>query len=86
MVRNLARPEGCIALGYEVEEALGFATKYMADYRATERRVWDSQEEAHMNDEEVECKGMKRLLQEEEHEWMHSFVLENSEHLENHRR
>jgi hypothetical protein len=72
-------------LGYEVEEALGFATEYMADYRVTERRVWDSQEEAHMNDEEVEGKGRKRLLEEEEHEWMHSFVLENSEHLENHR-
>ena len=85
MVRNLARPEGCIASGYEVEEALGFVTEYMADYKATNRRVWDSQEEAHMNDEEVEGKGRKRVLQEEEREWMHSFILDNAEHLEAHR-
>lgn len=85
MVRNLARPEGCIASGYEVEEALGFVTEYMADYKATNRRVWDSQEEAHMNDEEVEGKGRKRVLQEEERHWMHSFVLDNAEHLEEHR-
>jgi hypothetical protein len=54
MVRNFAHPKDCIALGYEVEESLGFVTESMAKYRATDRRVWDSKEYAHMNDEEVE--------------------------------
>lgn len=84
MVRNFAHPKDCIALGYEVEESLGFVTESMAKYRATDRRVWDSKEYAHMNDEEVEGKGKKRLL-EEERQWMHSFVLDNAEHVEEHR-
>ena len=34
-VRNLAKPEGSITQGYQVEEALGFVTEYMADYNPT---------------------------------------------------
>jgi len=36
-VRNLAKPEGSIAQGYQSEQALGFITEYMADYNITSR-------------------------------------------------
>jgi hypothetical protein len=38
-VRNLAKPEGSIAQGYQVEQALGFITEYMSDYNVTTRSV-----------------------------------------------
>jgi len=38
-VRNLAKPEGSIAQGYQTEQALGFATEYMKDYNITSWRV-----------------------------------------------
>ena len=43
-VRNLSKPEGSIAQGYQSEQALGFITEYMLKYNITSRRVWDDQE------------------------------------------
>ena len=49
-VRNLAKPEGSIAQGYQTEQALGFITEYMAEYKLTSRRVWDDEQEPTMVD------------------------------------
>ena len=80
-VRNLAKPEGSIAQGYQMEEALGFVTEYMSEYSPTSRRVWDSAEDPTMTDEIVEGKGRPRKLTEQLKKWIHSFVLENAEQL-----
>ena len=81
-VRNLAKPEGSITQGYQVEEALGFVTEYMADYNPTSRRVWDSKEDPVMLDEIVEGKGRPRKLSGQLRQWMHEFVLDNASQLE----
>jgi len=84
-VRNLAKPEGSIAQGYQVEEALGFITEYMADYRPTSRRVWDDKEDPTMTDEILEGKGRPRILFEQLKEWLHAFVCDNAIVLEAYR-
>jgi hypothetical protein len=81
-VRNLARPEGSVTQGYQVEEALGFVTEYMTEYNPTSRRVWDSKEDPSMTDEIVEGKGRPRKLSLELRQWMHDFVLDNAAELE----
>jgi len=35
-VRNRAKPEGCMAMGYMYDEALGFCTKYFSYYMNTQ--------------------------------------------------
>lgn len=84
-VRNLARPEGSIAQGCQVEEALGFVTEYMTAYNPTSRRVWDSLEEPAMTDEIVEGKGKPQRLSEQLRTWMHAFVIDNASKLEQYR-
>jgi len=81
-VRNLAKTEGSIAQGYEVEQALGFITEYMSEYTITTRRVWDDQEEPTMVDEILEGKGKPRQLSEEFRDAIHEFVLDNAVHLQ----
>ena len=84
-VRNLAKPEGSIAQGYQVEEALGFITEYMTEYNITSRRVWDDKEEPTMVDEILEGKGKLKLLSEALRNAMHEFVLDNVAHIEPYR-
>ena len=84
-VRNLAKPEGSIAHGYEAEEALGFITEYMVGYRITSRRVWDDKEEPAMVDKMLEEKGKMKILSEELRSAMHEFILDNASHIEPYR-
>ena len=77
-MRNLAKPEGSIAHGYQVEQVLGFVTKYMAAYNVTIRRIWDDKEEPTMVDEILEGKGKSRELSEDLKNAMHQFVLDNA--------
>ena len=44
-VRNKSLPEGCMAEGYLVDEALGLCTEYMRDFGHTRRMIWDEEEE-----------------------------------------
>ena len=80
-VRNLAKPEGSIAQGYETEEALGFITEYISEYSMTSRRVWDDKEEPTMVDEILEGKGKIKLLSPELRGAMHDFILDNAAHI-----
>ena len=84
-VRNLAKPEGSIAQGYQTEQALGFITEYMADYKLTSHRIWDDEQEPTMVDEILEGKGKLRLLSEELRSAMHEFVLDNASHIQPYR-
>jgi hypothetical protein len=84
-VRNLAKPEGSIAQGYQVEQTLGFITEYMSEYNVTTRRVWDDKEEPSMVDEILEGKGKTKFLSEDLRSAMHEFVLDNSAPVEPYR-
>jgi len=81
-VRNLAKSEGSIAEGYQVEEALGFITEYMSEYNITTRRVWNDKEEPAMVNEILEGKGKNRHMSEAFRDAIHDFVLDNAIHLE----
>jgi hypothetical protein len=43
-VRNRARHEGCMGMGYMYDEALGFFTEYLSLYEHTRRKMWDLDE------------------------------------------
>ena len=49
-VRNLAKPEGCMAKGYEVEEACGFVGEFVSDDVGSFRKVLDSEDDPIVND------------------------------------
>ncbi len=74
-----------MASGYIMEEALGFYTEYMQNCTLTSRRVWDDKEEPNMNDEVLQGKGRRRMLSTELQKWIHEFVLNNAEILEDYR-
>ena len=84
-VRQRAQPEGSMARGYIMEEALGFCTEYMQNCTMTSRRVWDDKEEPSMNDEVLQGKGRRRILSPELQQWIHEFVLNNAEILQDYR-
>lgn len=82
-VNNLAKPKGSIAIAYEVEEALGFVTEYMAAYTSTTRRFWDSAQDPTMIDDLiVEGQGKPRELSDRLRTQMHAFFNDNAERLE----
>lgn len=85
-VRNRARPEGSMAEGYAIVEALGFCTEYMQEYTVTTRRVWDDKEDPSMYDEILEGSGRTRRLSPDLEQWIHEFVLNNAAPLEDWRR
>ena len=84
-VRNLAKPEGCMAKGYEVEEACGFVGEFVSDDVGSFRKVWDSEEDPIQNDVVLEGNGKQRVLDVLMHRHMHSFVLENADVIEPYR-
>lgn len=84
-VRNLSKPEGSIAQGYQTKQALDYITEYMIDYNITSRRVWDDQEEQSMVDEILQGKGKPKLLSEALRDSMHDLVLDNVAHIEPYR-
>ena len=81
-VRLRSNPEGSMAQGYIMDEAVGFCTEYMQHCCESERRVWDDKEEPAMNGEVIEGNGRLRLLPDELRFWIHEFVLNNAEPLQ----
>jgi len=76
-VRNRAKPEGCMAMGYMYDEALGFCTKYLSLYEHTRRRMWDPYEELTNVGEVLEGKPKPRILKDMELHIVHEYVLMN---------
>jgi hypothetical protein len=56
-VRLQSNPEGSMAQGYIMDEAVGFCTEYMQHCCESERRVWDDKEKPAMNSEVMEGNG-----------------------------
>ncbi len=78
-VPNKARPEGNVAKGYALEEALGFCIEYIQNFITTRKRVWDDKEEPTMNDKVLEGNGWPQIMSANLHDMVHSFVLQNVE-------
>ena len=73
------------SVGYIINQALGFCMEYMQKCPLTARHVWDDEEDPRMNDEFLEGKGRWRILTVELEQWIHDFVLNNAEILQDYR-
>lgn len=79
-VRNTSKPEACMASGYAIDESLGFVTEYFALFPHTRRRVWDWEEEQRNEGELLIGKASVKVLDEEEIEQIHEYVITHSVH------
>ena len=84
LIRNKARPEGSIAMGYVYEEALGFVTEHFRLYPGAARVIWDMDED--MKDAGEVLEGRPRESQWEDDELLeiHDFIIRHNvitEHL-----
>lgn len=84
-VRNHAKPEGCMAKRYELEESCGFASEYLGAGQSSVKRVWESEEDPTMNDIFLEGKGKVRILDQALLEEIHDFVIDNVDIVEPYR-
>jgi hypothetical protein len=76
-VRNLARPEACMAEGYARDECLGFITEYLHKFEVVDRRVWDADEEYGDAEEVLEGAGTKYLMTAALRDAAHQYALTN---------
>ncbi len=76
-VQNMAQPEGSMAIGYAIEEALGFCTEYIQQVKSM-RKVSDDLEELTMHDEMLEGNRRPCRLNVKLKSWAHTFVLHNA--------
>ena len=76
-VRNMARPEACMAEGYARDECLGFITEYFQRFEVVDRRVWDADEEYGDAEEVVEGAGSKYLMSPALRDLAHLYALSN---------
>ena len=81
-VRNMARPEACMAEGYVKDECLGFITEYLQRFEVVDRRVWDADEEYGDAEEVLEGAGSSYVMTPALRELAHQYVLTNISLLE----
>lgn len=77
-VRNLARPEACMAEGYLKDECIGFITEYLHGFEHTQRRVWDEDEEYGDAEEVLQGAGKPYVMSANLRDIAHEYVLMNS--------
>ena len=76
-VRNMARPEACMAEGYVRDECLGFITEYLQRFEVVDRRVWDADEEYGDAEEVLEGAGAKYIMTAALRDLAHQYALLN---------
>jgi hypothetical protein len=76
-VRNMARPEACMAEGYLNDECIGFVTEYLQTFEVTERRVWDADEEYGDAEEVLQGGGKPYVMSPDLRDLAHQYVLSN---------
>ena len=76
-VRNMARPEACMAEGYVRDECLGFITEYLQRFGVVDRRVWDADEEYGDAEEVLEGAGSKYMMSAALRDLAHQYALSN---------
>jgi hypothetical protein len=77
-VRNMARPEACMAEGYLKDECLGFVTEHLQRFEGTQRRVWDADEEYGDAEDVLQGAGKTYVLSSELRDIAHQYVLANA--------
>ena len=77
-VRNMARPEACMAEGYLQDECIGFVTEYIQRFEGTQRRVWDEDEEYGDAEEVLQGAGRAYMMSHELRDVAHEYVLTNA--------
>ena len=85
-VRTRAKPEGSMSKGYSMQEAMGFCTKYMKDFKNVNRRVWDDDEDERVAGEVLEGNGRRFKLSHKERSAIHAYVLQNTSSFDKWRR
>ena len=78
-VRNMAHPEASMAEGYLKDECIGFITKYIQKFKATEWRVWDEDKEYGDAEEVLQGAGRPYVMSTELRDVAHQYVLSNVE-------
>jgi len=79
LVRNKARPEGSMAMGYMYEEALGFVTEHFRMYPVSARVIWDMEEHEQDVGEVPEGRGRDHFWSDVELKELHEHVIRHCE-------
>ena len=78
-IRNKARPEGSIAMGYMYEEALGFVTEHFRLYPGAARVIWDMEEDEKDCSEVLEGKPKEREWNVADLQELHDFIIRHND-------
>ena len=78
LIRNRARPEGSIAVGYQFEEALGFVSEHFDMYPGAARTIWSVEEDGRDSGEILEGKPQIKTWQTAELEELHEHIIRHS--------
>jgi hypothetical protein len=83
-VRNMARPEACMAEGYLKDECIRFITEYLQGFEVTDKRVWDADEEYGDAEEVLQGGGKTYIMTPALRDMAHQYVLSNVSCLQQH--
>ena len=78
LVRNKARPEGSMAMGYMYEEALGFVTEHFKVYPGYARTIWSMEEDERDYGEVLKGDGKEFTWSESELREVHDHIIRHS--------
>jgi hypothetical protein len=82
-VRDMSKPEACMASGYMIEESLGYCTEYFSLYGYTKRRIWDPEQETKDTSEVLVGKPRRCVLSSIQVRQIHDYVISHSIHTAN---
>ena len=78
IVRTREKSEGSMSEGYSMQEAMGFCTEYMKDFKNVNQCVWDDDEDERVVGEVLEGNGCRFKLSYQERSAIHAFILQNT--------
>ena len=79
-MRDMSKPEACMASGYMIDKSLGFCTEYFQLFRHTKRRIWDPYQELKDTSEVLQRKAKRVVLEQWQMTQIHDYVVEHSVH------
>jgi hypothetical protein len=76
-MRNMARPKACMAEGYLKDECIGFIIEYLQRFEATQRCMWDEDEEYNDALKVLQGAGKAYIMTPKFCDMAHYYVLTN---------
>jgi len=61
-IRNMAQPEACVAEGYLKDECIGLIIKYLHEFEAMQRCVWNEDKEYNNAEDILQGGGKSYML------------------------